>query len=105
MLPQLKNGKNFTKSVAEFEHKSSFIENEEVKKELHKLIALLKEQVGDLEQAHRVRTAGDLKPSLFGPNRQNISKTRKAILTIFSENNTPKLKPRIFRIHTFFTFR
>ena len=89
MLPQLKNGKNFTKSVAEFEHKSSFIENEEVKKELHKLIALLKEQVGDLEQAHRVRTAGDLKPSLFGPNRQNISKTRKAIITIFSENNIP----------------
>ena len=89
MLPELKNSEVVSKSLQDYKHKSTFITNKDVQKELNNLILSLEEQVRDLEQAHRIRTAGSLKPSLFTANRQNIHNTRKRIISIFKENNIP----------------
>ena len=89
MLPDLKNSEVVTKSLQDYKHKSTFITNKDVQQELNNLISSLEEQVRDLEQAHRIRTAGSLKPSLFVSKRQNIHNTRKRIVTILQENNIP----------------
>jgi len=51
------------------------------------LLKKLKEYIADLDQAHRIRTVGDLRPNLFTYHREQIYKTRMSLDTIIKENN------------------
>ncbi len=87
MLPNLSNSEEVLKSINDYKEKSQYLSNDSLKKTVNKLIEELQEELKTLDQAHRIRSAGELKPSLFSPNREKIHNIRRKIIQIYKENN------------------
>ena len=87
MLPNLSNNKKVRESINDYKQKSDYITNESTKQTVNKLIEDLEQEIKTLDQAHRIRSAGELKPSLFSPNREKVHNIRQKIVQIFKENN------------------
>jgi hypothetical protein len=87
MLPNLANSNQVQESINDYRKKSKYITDNSTKEILNKLINELEEQVKIIDQAHRIRSAGELKPNLFMSNREKVHNLRKQIITIYKENN------------------
>tara|TARA_A100001035_G_scaffold266242_2_gene249094 strand:- start:844 stop:1116 length:273 start_codon:yes stop_codon:yes gene_type:complete len=87
MLPNLFKGKQFQKSIQDYKHKATFLTHENAKTQVADLIKNLEQEIQNLEQAHRIRTAGQLHPSLFGDKREKIYELRSGIVKILKEHN------------------
>jgi len=90
MLPSLQNSSNVRNNLARYSHKIQYIKN--IKAKNKALIALqnLKNAIADIEQAHRIRTSGDLRPNLFDYHREKIFLFRKEIEKLIKENTQKK---------------
>jgi len=87
MLPSLFNSINVKKSLTRLSFKIKMIRNVKAKERCYNLLEKLKEQIILLEQAHRIRSTGELRPNLFSYQRENIYKIRKEIEKILKENH------------------
>tara|TARA_B100000073_G_C23667259_1_gene547094 strand:- start:432 stop:707 length:276 start_codon:yes stop_codon:yes gene_type:complete len=87
MLPSLFKSDEVQESIDDYKKKSQYITNESTKQIVNKLIEELQQEIKTLDQAHRIRSAGELKPSLFSPNREKIHTIRQKIIQIYKENN------------------
>jgi len=90
MLPSLQNSSNVKDNLARYSHKIKYIKNLEAKNKALSALNNLKNAIADLEQAHRVRTSGDLRPNLFDYHREKIFLFRKEIEKLIKENNRLK---------------
>ena len=87
MLPNLANSQQVQESIQDYRKKSEYLTNDNAKEIENKLINELEEEVKIIDQAHRIRSAGELKPNLFMSNREKVHNLRKQIITIYKENN------------------
>tara|TARA_B100000965_G_scaffold404402_1_gene435035 strand:+ start:5589 stop:5864 length:276 start_codon:yes stop_codon:yes gene_type:complete len=87
MLPSLANSQKVQESIQDYRNKLKYLTNDNTKQIVKKLILQLEEEIKVIDQAHRIRSAGELKPSLFTPNRENVHNLRRKIVTIYKENN------------------
>tara|TARA_Y200000002_G_scaffold58962_1_gene44383 strand:+ start:18915 stop:19190 length:276 start_codon:yes stop_codon:yes gene_type:complete len=87
MLPNLANSQQVQESIQDYRKKSEYLTNDNAKEIVNKLINKLEEEVKIIDQAHRIRSAGELKPNLFMSNREKVHNLRKQIITIYKENN------------------
>ena len=90
MLPNLFDSEKFQNSLAKYYKEINKIKNEETQKKAASLILKLKEEVKNLDQAHRIKTVGELRPNLFGPLRDKIHEIRKKLNLIIKQSKFNK---------------
>jgi hypothetical protein len=86
MLPNLFKDVKVQKELKIFQVKIKQIQNSAVKKEAEILLKKLKEEIQILEDNHKSRLIGELRPSLYYINRENINDYRLKISKILHEN-------------------
>lgn len=87
MLPILLKTNRIIQDLNFYKIKIRQIKNDKARDKADLLLKKLKEYIADLDQAHRIRTVGDLRPNLFTYHREQIYKIRMSLDTIIKENN------------------
>jgi hypothetical protein len=75
-----------TKSLKTYEFRIKRIKDITIKNTGMSLLQDLKKYILDLEQAHKIKNAGDLRPNVFDYHREKIYKIRKKLDQLIKEN-------------------
>jgi len=82
----LLKSKAVAKSLKMYEFKIKRIKDITIKNTGMSLLQDLKKYILDLEQAHKIKNAGDLRPNLFDYHREKIYNCRKTLDKIINQN-------------------